>query len=503
MKQLRLFALILSLVSVLTCQAVSLQKEDALLDQSYALSQKLSSTEQLYYLTELTRVSVLANAAPDKAQEWCLTLFRLASSMADARTRAAGQKNALDQLSHFNPVLAMELLPQIQVPKSSELQYEDVRSDAVGPIFEDFLRKQKPRDLSSIIAQARYVGQTGQYPYRAMAALIHHLPQHFNADINTILNDAVSSYRHETGFYNRDEEFLVLVKSLPKAPANPDLKTRVLSAFVQRVTKEPIPFPGDYYSEIHLPSGRVLPFTDRNRAFLFQAFPAVRQFNPSLAAQLQQEYPELDSAVEPMRYVSGGFVMGNPSSDYATEEHLRNVQSSLLERIKEQQDCNPQSAATLAQRVSDGSARIVAFSATVPALVKKSPTEAQVIYQKQLSAARELTDPSDKFRANVALAKASYYVSDYKKYEMLSRQSFDMGLVSFSEGLKDPHRIQRHQGFEELQDIVTFAASQQSDILKTKVQQLPEDWLKAYLLLYEIEGHRKRATRSVLPSCPN
>jgi len=59
--------------------------------------------------------------------------------------------------------------------------------------------------------------------------------------------------------------------------------------------------------------------------------------------------------------------------------------------------------------------------------------------------------------------------------------------------------VQNRKGFAELMDLVIFTASQPSDVLQQKIQTLPEDWLKAYLWVYEVEGHGKKAAQ-MLPS---
>jgi len=513
MKALPLFMALASasISSMMLPATASAQNSEAFLNQSYTLSQKLSGSERLFYLTELTRVSAQINLPAEKAEGWCLELFRLASATENQQLRIAGQKNALTHLSYFNPALAMQLLPEVEIqrPSPGKMLYEDLRADAAEEIFVNFLVKIQPRGLSTITAQSRYIGQTGQYPYRAMASVIEHLPQSSTGEVSTILNDALGFYEYETEFANRDEEFLVLLQrlnALKSSAVDKNLMAEALGIFVNRLTNDGIQIPGKYYSEIHTSNGAIVSFTDRNQAFLFQAFPAIRRFNPVLATQLSHAHPELDQATDSISYISGGFVMGNPTPEQASRQHIQWLQESIVARIKERSDCDPQSAAKLAQRLTDVSARVVGFSSTVPGIARKNLSEARRIYDVQIAELGNLYDPPEKLRAMVALAQAAYQVGDLQHYETLSATAHDIGVELFNSDFKNQPtlRVQRHGGFDELHKLVTFTASQPADNLKARIQRLPGDWLKAYLLLYEAEGHAKStATPDVPAKCPD
>jgi hypothetical protein len=496
--------LVITLCLIPNALAASTQRDDPLLEQSYRLSQTLGGRERVFYLIELCRLSAQPQIASEKAQERCLKLFDVASAESDVRTRIAGQKNALMFLSYVNPALSVKLVPKIEVqrPGPGQMLWEDFRSDLMETQFQNFLTILKPKDYSEIIAQARYVGQTGQYPYRALAAIIGDLSGTHKNDANTMLSDAVTFYARETGYYNRDEEFLSLLRSLKNSDVDNGIAAQAVSMFVQHLQSDPIHLPGDYYGEIHLSDGKVFPFTDRNAAFLMEAFPAIRRFRSDLAARLGEHDARLTEAADNMSYISGGFVQGDPTSAQARQQHFQWLQQSLLNRIKECQDSNPQLTAQLAQRLTDLSSRIAGFSAAVPGIARNNPAEAHRIYEKQLSEFSNVGETVGRLRAMVALAKAAYHLADYQQYQSLAMQTLDMGVRFFNSDDKST-RAQNRKGFDELQDVVTFSASQPVDILKSGVQALPDDWLKAYLWLYVVEGHAKRNAPPESPKpCP-
>lgn len=503
----RSIAFVLCLAMAISRPAFSVQKDDPLLDQTYNLSQKLGGPERLYYLIELCRVSTQLQPPAARAKEWCIDLYNLASTEQDAKLRAVAQKNAVAFLSYVDAPMAMELLSQInfQRPGPGRMVYEDPRYNAAEMTFVNYL-KGKPGDFGLIAAKSKVLGQTGQFPYRAIAAILEQYSKQLTGEINGILKDAIGCYAIETGFYNRDEEFLVLLQSLSHSAAvDPDVAAQAAMAFVQHLKTDPIQLPGDYYGEIHIePSGKVFPFSDRNAAFLFQAMTSIRQCNSSLATQLIQQDPKLNQATTgKMRYISGGFVQGDPTSAEAAQQHSQWLQESLVNRIKECQTSNPQVAAQFAQRLSNPESRVLGFSAIVSGLASQNKQQALVLYQRELSELANLSSSMSRFRAIAALIPAAYRVGESKEYEMLSSQAFDIGTRFVNEDVKAA-RIQNRKGFAELRDVVTFTASQPMTILRQKIQRLPDDWLKAYLLVYDVEGHgRPKAQDSAPTACPN
>jgi len=332
------------------------------------LSQSVEKQYTLIHLVELCHLEVRPNHLSEKTKGVALTLFHLATIESNIKLRAIGQKNAAACLSHVDPVAAMELLFNVkfQRPEPGEWLYEDPRYNAAETTFVNFV-KLKPLDIASIAIGARYLGETGQYPYAAIARVIRNLSASQKREARILLSDALTFYINEIGFYNRDEEFLRLLKSLPNSLVDKQLAARAVAIFALRLQNSPIHIPGDYYAEIQIDSnGKIFSFTDRNAAFLFQAFPTIRHFNPRLAAQLSQCDPRLTQAMDKMSYISGGFVQENQTSEQTALRHLEWLQDSLInqiQRIKECQMCDPQPAIHLALRLADLNLQLVGFSA--------------------------------------------------------------------------------------------------------------------------------------------
>jgi len=304
-------------------ETMAFQARNPLVDPTtFHLRQALGSQDQLINLVEMCRASVSSNH-PEMAKDVALILFRVATAERSPALRAVGQKNAVTCLSYVDPVAAMELLSKVsfQRPGRGQWLYEDPRYNAAEITFVNFA-KLNPFEVSIIAAKARYLGKTGQYPYVGIAKVIRSLPRSLEKESSALLRDALAFYASETGFYNRDEEFLRLLQSLNDSWVDKQLAAEALATFFRRLKNDPIHIPGDYYAELQIDSsGKILSFTDRNEAFLFQVFPMIQRFHPGLAAHLLQQDHRLEETADNMSYISGGFVQGNHTPEEAAQRH--------------------------------------------------------------------------------------------------------------------------------------------------------------------------------------
>lgn len=476
-----------------TRAALLIQERDQLLDQSYELAKTFPGDEQISYLGELARVAADMKPRPKQSSEWSLELFRRAATARSAGDRMIGQEDALKLLAPVDPQLAVDILLEMtfQQPKPGEMVDEDPRATSAIVVFPNFLVKVKLRDLSRIRRVANSIAETGQYPYRAMADTMRNLPERLKGETEAIVLDALRFYRSEQGFANRDNEFFALLSSLKDSAVSQELAAQAAEAFVIRLQSSPLPTPQTYYAEIRTANDKVFSFVDRNEALLFRAFPLIRRYAPALAVKLQKQNPKLSNATESMRYAEGAYLSGDPTSEEAQQQRLKWLQESLLQRIQATKDCDPVAAEGEAQRISDLNSRIIGFSEVVPSMAQVNLPEARRIFGEQLKALNNLSGSGKgDLKAFATVAKAAYFVGETKRYESLNIWIFSKAVRSLVQDQNYPNP-EKSEGIEILRELVIFAASQPSDILKEKFEGMPSG-LKAYLLLYEAagQGHR-------------
>ncbi len=472
---------------------VSVQSPADILSQSYSLLEQVKAADRLYYFDDLAKASSEMTPHPVKTEEWCNTLFVMASQTQDPRVRESGKKNALMYLSSVNPVSALGRLREVQLPPApaGELRNEDIRADAADKIFQNLLDRAGIKSLSDIEDTARFLGKTGQYPYRAVATLLGRFStEEARSAANGLFGDALAFYTQETGFQNREEEFLSLLTSDGLHRVDQQLVVPALHLFIDRILKQSADERVHYYAQVFVPGGTVVPFSDRNRAFLFLVTPAVRRFDHDFADDLGRRYPELKEAstTNKMYYISGGLFFGNPAE--AGKSHIKWLQQSLVDKIRELDDADPDTTFRMASLLIDRSMRISGLSAAASGLARTNGTLAATIYEEQVAEAQNLTGLEDKLTATVALAQVAHSLGKSGDFAQLSHQALDLGQKVLGQDSRSV-RIQRLKGYNGLTQIVRLGAEAGVDLVPSVTQTSRPD-LKAYLLIAKAEGDAKR-----------
>ncbi len=498
---LKTFAWILALGFALSGIAQEIPSSSALSEALFGEAQEIvhkllypDGIEGLRHLVLLARAATVINIPKAEGEHLSLELFRLCSSAEQPSQGIVIQANAVRDLSYFDPVLAMAMLRDITPPHATPNQplYEDPRYHAAVYIFKNYLNA-RPYAVHDVINAAQFLGDTGQYPYRAAAAVIKRLSPHSRHLATQIVKDAVTAYTGERGFFNRDEEFLVFLQSLRYLKLRKRLASQVATAFVRKLTFESMTIPGSYYGEVYTSESSDVPvtFIDRNQAFLFLAIPAIRSLYPAFAAQLQLQYPKLAAATDHMKYVSGGFVHQGEDKD-ENNRHQLFLQQSVLEILKKRALCTTNPAESpFSKKITEPLLDFERRALLIPHIAKRSREEAQQSYNTLLLSLGSFSNPLDRLQAEVALVNAAAGSITSQEYQQLTKIAFNTGLQQLN------HYEQSHQSsdlgngdpLDALKDLVS--ANPENPELDHLVEALPETWLKADLLLYRAEAHTK------------
>src|SRR5258708_30270194 len=187
-----------------------------LLNDSYAIASHFDVDERVPYLVNLTEVAVDI-APPEKVKIWGRKLFADSFQLSNPQMRIAEEKNALVPLSKIDAQLAMDLFPKVEDPPAGNLS-EDVRANAATHIFPNYWHLNGIKGLSTIQQMARHIGESGEYPYRAMGLILAELAKskenpESRQKVGEILRDALEFYQlGESRFRNPNIEFLDLLE---------------------------------------------------------------------------------------------------------------------------------------------------------------------------------------------------------------------------------------------------------------------------------------------------
>jgi hypothetical protein len=472
-----------------------------LLEQSYTLSNRMSPAERPYYLVNLI-MSSKGIASNERIEYWCKEMFQAAFEVQDGWDRVVLEKNALVFLSAVKPVAAMQLFSKIENPQpdSDGTFPEDVRADSALPIFSNYWKdaKDTPEKLGrlpEIKAQAKRLGETGEYPYAAMSFIIGELDklstEESKKESTEIFVEALDFYQNGSAKYvNRNRQFLVFLLDIRKKKAIPDLDlfTQALHVFSVKLMQSPKDM--DFAGEFRNSKGVAIPVTDDRVKSLLEAIPMIREYSPELVTQLTREYPELAKADENMPFFSAGYVSPDIQRSQAALLHSRMFQRSLIKEIEKVQQDDPETAKLLAAKLSDDGIHIEGYSALLPGLMKLNPVEAKQIYYGELTRLQEVREGVGHLSALSSLAKGAYHVEGDYRFADLATAAVDEGTALFDEDSRQRPQLPPYlrKGYAQLASLAEFGARHGSDALLNRVQQIQDLGLKVDLLVYEAKG---------------
>jgi hypothetical protein len=323
---------------------------------------------------------------PKKITAWSKELFSLAFGMPVGWDRIAAEKNALVPLSRIDPQLAINLFSKVEVPQADpDGEFpEDVRADAAIEIFSNYWRFAGSTGLPRIESLARHIGDTGEYPYRAMGRILKELVKLPATEGalrgNKIFSEAITYYVRGSKFLNRDEEFLEFLQNAKSAISRAEYQ-QALRTFVRRLTTE-APTDENYIAEIGT-TGRTFRFADENKTLLFRTLPLIAETNFVWAQELMGQYPELKHARDRIVYMAGGVVRGNPNRRQLSALRNEVLQLSLLRNVQKLQLTDFRAAKQLTQRLKNHNEFPVTFCPALLLTKPASPNPSQVALMEQ------------------------------------------------------------------------------------------------------------------------
>ncbi len=317
----------------------------------------------IFELVRLTRIA--ADGDPERMKAMSKELFTLAFRMPVGWDRIAEEKNALVPLSKVDPQLAIELLSKVENPEPHPRTMnfpEDVRADAATYIFPNYWYFAGEQGLVEIRNLAKYIGDTGEYPYRAIGVVLDDISKsrniHGKEVSGEIFMDAVAYYQRRSKFLNTNEEFLEFLRKTRFAvPMSHYILA--LRIFVNRLTSEESKNT-HYVAEISTSTG-TFRFHDENESLLFQAFPLIFEIDRSWAAEMIARYSNLRHATGKVIYRAAGVIVGKPPESQLSRLQDDVLQLALGHTLEELQQTNPSQALLLAKKLSNRQGSLFSF----------------------------------------------------------------------------------------------------------------------------------------------
>lgn len=457
------------------------------LEDSYAIGKTFNGQDKISYLVRLTLNS--ADIDNRFTHLRCEELFKLVSASPLDWAHVANQKNAAVPLAKIDSKRSMELLAQVAVPQPNKLGEftEDVRADAAATIFPAFWHDYGEAGLSQLERQAQDIGDTGEYPYRAMAFIVNELAGSNQANAKThakaIFSTGLQYYKRYSKFQDEEEEFLDLLESGRHVVAE-DVYREALDSFIKHVSVPKPASNGVFAADIGTASG-IVRVTDQNRHLLFRVFPLLSEFDRTWAQRLSGKDLDLQKTTGGIQLLGAAVVRQPQTKEEAEQQIGQMLEKALLPRITELQATDPQAALQLVGSLQTRSVRVMAYAAAMPGIGRADKVAAFKMYAQELREIQEINDPIQRLQALVAAAQSAYYVGDLNNFTILSDQIFDRGIEFFENSTR---RADVRPGYAEMTGIIEFAAAHNQTWIVERVQHVHNPLLKAYLLIFVAKG---------------
>jgi hypothetical protein len=288
------FALAIRLAAAICTTAIAsgqttsapLPRPRDLLEQAYQGSRYHSPAERT------TTLYLLAQAveplSKKLAGEWSTEMFYAALETGQ-RDADSDQKNALVILSRIDPVKAAELFRDQILPKK-EIGVQDMRPYGAVALFPALYEAQGLAAIDQIETLALWLGQTGQYPYSAMGALLKNVAQKDPDIAQSLWGQATLFFKDDPG-YRGTARFLVdfLLKT-HEIPGQAVLASSVRAAvdWLEKRIEAERTATGKRDSKIlEMRTGeKTFQFGSEEELQIFRLLPLIRQIDADWAEQL-------------------------------------------------------------------------------------------------------------------------------------------------------------------------------------------------------------------------
>jgi hypothetical protein len=481
-------------------------KPTSILSESYQLSKGLVPSDRAILLNYLTLTAAKHRLAC--TSNWAEENLLLARQLPMDWNRIAIEKNAVVALSYVKPSRAMTLIRSMDPPVSDGVGFpEDVRSDGARIIFQNYWRGQRPRGLPELRAEAIYLGQTGQYPYRAVQNIVVDLVAEAPKEkgqlpiaAQSFVSDAYSFFRRGSKFQLEDDDFVEFLQTLHAILPTSLLRQGVELA-VERLfdTDRPLDKQG-YLSHIQTEKGDAV-FRRRQEKLLFDILPLVREIDPNWAAQIVHRDPNLGQAEgnSGKEIMSEGVI--NPGGPEPVNGGSRGLQQSRADAASALSQTNPEGAVQLAQSISDPSIRTVALANIANVVWQSQPDRATEIEKTIGNIVPTVKNAEDRLEVLSALVRAAKAARDLATLHEALDKCFALGEELFDEGLAAfPVRpTYVSPSYNVLNDVIEATVSLEPATITSKVDQIRNVALRAYLLRTLAEAIYSEQDTSVAP----
>ena len=382
----------------------------------------------------------IAKTKPATAIRYYRSAFDAAQQMTlldPFNLRMGVQEGVVAGLASVDTDKAAELLMLVDRPQWTGYPSDDFRTHSATLIAGRLIQRNAKNDIDKIIDLLDYLGQTGQYPYRAGNQLIQFLHTK-GQDVR-----AADVFSQALGYFERDDQFLTSPNALADlviANAN-NLPGHSLVRAIRLIVEKAR---GNEESQaqakesadhsrflINSPKG-TLTVNRRSTYLALCLLPLARRLDAALAAELAKKDADLDNLLktqspEELSNWSNGTLAtlhGDPNQGQFQEFQQLIGEQRVLTDIEAKGGSNAGEAIALSKNIHRPDLHVLALAAIAKSLVPSDPHRAAALLGEAEANLENVTDSQKKAEAIAPIASIWEQLNDKKRASSLLSEGF-------------------------------------------------------------------------------
>lgn len=427
-----------------------------LLTEAYADARNLSTVERCFLLVRLARSGARLN--DPRLSSWVDQIFREAATLPESWNVAAMRKNALVALASIDADRALNILGGLSFSHVTpgDVPAEDLRADAAREIFR--IKWRQTRDLKPIESIAAKIGDSGQYPFLAVAPiLLDSAKSTDRSSAQRLFSSALSYFRKGDTTQRATSDFvtfLLLVDgSVPK-----EMMLAALHAVDARLNE--FRRTENFQGIIESPGGISI-IQSRREYLLSQLLPLMHKLDAQWAAKLTEGDRAL---IEPVvsSHTFSSLVTGLPhGTGELAQLHSQNVQRQWLDIVRASLPEDPDGALSKLEFLSDPAIRAEALS-EIASQTSDSRPELSDRCRREMEQlmASQSTNPLSLLQMHVSRARVAASRRDATAFFLAFNRGMELGVELLQEQRTSgpPAATPLLFGFEQLYELVGIGA---------------------------------------------
>jgi hypothetical protein len=362
----------------------------------------------LLRLSEVSR-----EISPNEAADFARQSFQTASlEMAAGWNRVAMEKNSVTSMSRVDPAGAIHLLASVENPVKDD-KSEDVRDSAADVVFPNYYRQKGLKSIAVIRRTSLHLGDTGQYPYKAIGTLEPEIYQKSRIAGVDLAGDAIRYYRRGSEFQTENRDFVAFLQSTGAFLPPSILKEAVTLAFERLQADRAKPHP-DFIGRLITSKGSIQ-IKSSSTGLLAELLPLLRETDPELLTRTLDQDGDLKAISDLGQqdaHVESLVVFGAEASSPDPRVQTEGMEAGRLTNILMTSANDPDGALSEASTLTLTKYHIQGLAAAAGGFGSSDPAKGERLLQTASLEMEQLTKESDKLAAAGEVALAAIRLKD-------------------------------------------------------------------------------------------